>query len=340
MKNKLIMYLLLLIVCILGINSCGYMDDEKNYNYRLITFGTDGSELYAYHVKYNDLNCDHGVIEPMHNSRRFAVCNENLFIFDVDTHEIESYLEDIDIDEEYDHNGPTGFGISYDDRYIAFTSGYQVYCFDMITNEFTQITTGFSDEFPTFGIDNRIYFSRLNSENNSYKLMSIEIDGSELQELCEHDEYITKIFPGHADPNIVYFLSKWRNFQKTLLDSGEKITLYEFTSDYYLISKSNDDQYFNFSSDSNTQYIFDTQTNAMQTYLYPELTEKRISVILPDEKIAFISKKDYEVYGMLWDIDSNYRIGEEFLVRNTTETGSQFMAISSDGTVIALFHKI
>jgi len=324
MKN--LIKLMLITMILISMNSCLFApegeEDVPTYTDRVIVMNIDGTEQEVF-------SCMRGYPVAMNDNKRFIICNEDLLIWDMESHKSTKYLTWIDVDYLKYLDGIETIGVSYDDNYIAFTSENSLYCLDLETKEYEQITSGYHDEFPKFGIDNRIYFSRKDSENDNYKLMSIEKDGNDHQQICQSEEMITHIFPGQADSSVVYFVSNRLYFNKVLIGTGISTMLYELPHTLGIISRNNDDQYFSFSSYQQHHFLFNTITNTMQTYLYPPITDNSYSKILPNQKVAVTKTLWGSAKLRLWDIDNDTQIGDEIIIEDTREGGSKYILFHS-----------
>ena len=334
----------LVIIILISLTSCGeFIPTGDNNLYPsayvdgVITFNIDGSEQFAFGPECDGLDCDWGILTAMNDNKSFMLTNEHLFIFNTKFKTIESYLTNIKID--YTLNGLSRTGLSYDDQYVVFTSDHQLYLLELNDKNITQLTYDEYDMYPQFGVDGQIYFSRYNSEDNSSKLMIIDLDGGNMQEICEASGQITQIFPGLSDLNTVFFMCDQRKFQKINIINQETDLLYEFSNTFSLVTRTNNDGYFNFSGHDVVQYCFNTSSLEMTEYLYPQMEEnKYISIIMPDRNEALVYKHlDYAIL-MLWDPDSNTQTGEDFIVSETSEWGSKTLAISPNGSMVAILH--
>ena len=328
---------LIISLLVLFANSCLFKpegeEDVPTYTDRVIVMNIDGTEQEVF-------SCMRGYPVAMNDNKRFIVCNEDLLIWDMETHKSTKYLTWVDVDYLKYLDGIETIGVSYDDNYIAFTSEKSLYCLDLETKEYEQITSGSHDEFPKFGIDDRIYFSRKDSENDNYKLMSIEKDGNDLQQICLREEMITHIFPGQADSSVVYFVSDRLHFNKVHIGTGISTMLYELPHELGNIGRSNDDQYFSFSPYQQHHFLFNTITNTMQTYLFPPITDNSYSKILPNQKVAVTKTLWGSAKLRLWDIDNNSQIGDDIIIENTREGGVNIFCFTPNGEKVIFIHII
>ncbi|MCF7920669.1 MAG: DUF5050 domain-containing protein, partial [Candidatus Cloacimonetes bacterium] len=237
------------------------------------------------------------------------------------------------------YDGIRELSISYDDRYIAFTSNHQIYLFDIDSESHTRISSGCIDEYPEFGIDNRIYFSRYDSENDRYKLMRMEIDGTDKQNLCECSLFISHIFPGQADSNIVYFIGNKKRFCRFCIEESELTVLFTHPVEMKPISKSNNDRYFSFGGDQKSYYLYDTELNSIEAYLTPPEWGKLILRMLPTEKVAVTIPIAGQAILRLLDIENGMQIGDEIIIENTANSAESAFAISPNGEKIAFIHQ-
>jgi hypothetical protein len=318
-------------------NSCLFApdgdDNIASYVERPIVMNIDGTEQEVF-------SCRRGYPVAMNDNKRFIVCNEDLLIWDMETHKSTKYLTWIEVDYLKFLDGIETIGVSYDDNNIAFTSDNSLYCLDLVTNEYEQITSGYHDEFPKFGIDNRIYFSRRDSKNDNYKLMSIEEDGNDLQEICLSNEMITHIFPGQVDSSVVYFVSNRLYFNKVLIGTVTPTLLCELSHTMGFIGRSNDDQYFSFSPFQQHHFLFNTITNTMQNYLFPPITDRSNSKILPNQKVAVTKTLWGAAKLRLWDIDNDTQIGDEIIIDDTREGGVNIFCFTPNGEKVIFIHII
>ena len=77
---------ILLSSCMINPNS-----DLNLASIQLITFNLDGTDIYSFPSGYQGYDCSYGYVVPMHDNHRFIVSNENLFIMDSESHEIEVF---------------------------------------------------------------------------------------------------------------------------------------------------------------------------------------------------------------------------------------------------------
>ena len=330
-------YLILVILSAIILNSCLFApegeEDVPTYTDSVIVMNIDGTEQEVF-------SCMRGYPVAMNDNKRFIVCNEDLLIWDMETHNSTKYLTWIEVDYLKYLDGIETIGVSYDDNYIAFTSDNSLYCFDLENNEYEQITSGSHDEFPKFGIDNRIYFSRKDNENDNYMLMSIEKDGSDLQQICLSEEMITHIFPGQADSSVVYFVSDRLHFNKVLIGTGISTLLHEQPDEISIIGRSNDDQYFSFSRGYQQNYLYDTVSEFTQIYLSSPLSNNTVSKILPNQKIALTKTRYGSAVLKQWSIDEDTQIGEDIIIENTRESGERIFCFTPNGEKVIFIHII
>ena len=229
--------------------------------------------------------------------------------------------------------------MSYDDRYISFFSDDNIYVLDLSSGEYTQLTSDNSDMYPQFGIDNKIYFAHFLGEDYDSALMRMDVDGNNLEEVCQLPHAIQQIFPGQSDTDIIYFICYNRKFMRLQISSGECIELHEFSSTYDIVTRTEDDRYFNFSRRSKTQYLYDTQTDICESYYYPVGNSSCAAKIFPDRKEALIYNYHYGAILMIWDIENNIQIGEDIIVGDTDLGGHSEFAISPNGQKAAIIQR-
>lgn len=340
MRTLIIMIISVLMLLLV---SCNTVKEERSPVEHMIVVNMDGTVECIFPHRYNDLDCHHGVIVPMHDNHRFVLYNENLFIMDSMHEEVITLLTDIEVDDEGYNPGREMISISYDDNYIAFTSENNLYCLNLIENEYIQLTSHGKDRYPAFGIDNRIYFARHNSEDENSSLMYIDLNGNNEIELCDVNNDITRILPGSNNNDIVYFVTDQIKFNQFNLSENEIYDLHEFEYLTMIISRTNDGRYFCFSNslyNNERHYLFDTQTNTIQSYYYESPIERYISKVLPNCKKALIYNHSNSAVVRLWDIDTNSQAGEKMIIDNTSDTGLDVLAISYDASKFAIIHRI
>jgi hypothetical protein len=330
--KKLVSYIIAIIV-LLHLVSC-LIDNEgyiPHYTMKILSFNLDGTELCSYYPG----EC---FVVPMHNNERFISCNEDLYVWDIGTDHYEKYLTDIEID--WDYSGMDKIGVSYDDSLVAFVSDDEIYCLDLSSGDYTQITEDHHDDIPQFGIDDRIYFRRNDIENDNYKLMRMEADGSNIEEVCTTEEIITHIFPGQVDSNLVYFVCEMKIFYKIFLDNQELVILHVFTMVESAIARSIDDRYFSFANYNQAHSLYDNSSDTIQTYLSPSQTTDTVSKVLPNQKKAITKRSDGIARLKLWDIDSDSQIGEDIIIEYTGDFGKSSYCFTPDGQKVIIIHKI
>jgi hypothetical protein len=335
MRNRVIK-LAVMFVIIIMINSCTF-ETEPEYHYfeRIVLFNIDGSGYNTYPATLGERSLYTSSIIPMNDNIRFVLCNKDLFIINTETDEVSVHLTDIDIDFDYSiYSSSTRYDISSlskDDQFFTFSSDYEIYIADMNTMEYENVTSGYRDEYPRFGLDNTLYFSRYDEENDIYKLMSLDTESNELAEICTCEGWITDIFPGNIDENIVYYVVDEFSFRKVDVRDNDVSLLHDFPAERTIVSRTNDDRYFNFSYDDSEQYLYDTELDVVQTYMNETQIWGRFSKVLPDRKIAITIRFSLEAEIKLWDIDSNLQYGEGYVLDRSGETGRKVLALSPDG---------
>ncbi|MDP8211031.1 MAG: hypothetical protein RAO94_13315 [Candidatus Stygibacter australis] len=293
-----IILLMTLISCNLGI---GDGEPDKDLGNRILLFNSDGSEMHYFNKYYNgtsgnSYDATYGNIQFFNDNRHFALNNEYLLIFDAVDLDVQFILEGIEIDYN-DHSSDTVIfsdrcAISYDDSLIAFTSGRSLYCLDLETNNYCQITDSGRDYYPAFGLDNKIYFCRKDTTRAVWTLMSLNPDGSDIEEYCSFDERINRILPGRIDVDKVFLVKGNSYFYQYNCGTDELNLLCEFPYDQgKVIDRSNDDNYFSFnhyhfSPEFISTFIYDTNIQNLYeiSIKYGNCTTK----IMPEGQSIFV----------------------------------------------------
>jgi len=65
-----------------------------------------------------------------------------------------------------------------------------------------------------------------------------------------------------------------------------------------------------------------------------------VTKVLPNQKTALIKNWEGPAILALWDIDNNTQFGDEIVINDFAETGDGVMAISPDGSKVAIVHRI
>lgn len=331
--------MLMLISCDYLITDCG--DDQEILPpltlKGMVTFDINGENLYKFPSEYNDEPCWNGVVTAMHDNKRFVLTNEHIFIFNSDTHSIESYLTSTEID--YTYNGLERIGISIDDRYIAFTNDHNLFLLDLIEKDSEMLTTGCFDIYPKIGIDNRIYFCRYLIESDESKLMSIDLNGENMEELFVVQGQITQIFPGQSNYSKIYLICDMTRFVSLDPISNTINEIHNFEYVNSLISRTDDNRYFNFSGYDVRQYCFDTELNVMTEYLYPAIESGDfLSIMFPGSDQGLVYEYNGTVNLKLWNISENEEIEKACHLDETTDWGGKTIAISPDGKKVSILH--
>lgn len=332
---KLISYLIVIFVIVVCVSCSIDSEVDEDLLPSVIVFNTDGTGHYKFPQMIDGYDCNYGNLTEMHDNRRYLLSNENVFMYDYYDHSVTPLLTDIEINYRRGEYKPN-ISLSYDDNYITFKNVYDVYCFEISANEYWQVTEADTAYVPRFGSDNKIYYSRRYRNDNKCILKSVNIDGSDMEEICEVSGWINEIFPGQTDSGVVFIQTNEPQLCRVEVSTGEVTVLFE-TQDKEYISRTSDDRYFCYGDMAWTHKLYDTEDEITQTYIYPMVGKNCVSRIFHHKKEALVFIGSDESRIKFWDIDNNIQIGESLYIPDLVDwIYKSEIAISYDGNTAAI----
>jgi hypothetical protein len=351
---KIIIEFTIVIIFLMTLISCNLGDGEpqKDLGDRILLLNSDGSEDHFFNPKCRSesgelYDIDYGNIQFFNDNRHFFLSNERLIIFDAETHGIIFILEDIELDyrdsSSYYYLSDRAC-ISYDDSYIAFTSDHCLYYMETDTKEYYQITDSGRDYFPAFSLDNKVFFCRMDSTSSDCNLMSINLDGTGLEEHCSFNEKLSRILPGRIDSDKVFIVKGNSYFYQYNRETNQLEYLCELPNDCgKIVDRSNDDNYFSFNRYQNSNDEISTYIYAMDEHVlfsYPEIDSYCNAKIMPDGEsiVVHYFKSNQEL--LYFDFLSNTFTYQTQLEHGRLPASTNIIDISNDGQRIAVITRI
>ena len=335
--------------CNLGI---GDGEPEKDLGDRILLLNSDGSEDHFFNRNCRSESGElydifYGNIQFFNDNRHFFLSNERLIIFDAETHGIIFILEDIELDyrdsSSYYYLSDRAC-ISNDDNFIAFTSDHGLYYMEMATKEYFQITDSGRDYFPAFSLDNKVFFCRMDSTGSNCNLMSINLDGTGIEEHCSFIEKLSRILPGQVDSEMVFIVRGHSYFYQYDRETNQLECLCELPYDCGdIVDRSNDDKYFSFNNNQNDSDIISTYLYNMDEHLlysYPEIYPYCNAKIMPDGDSIIVHYIGGNQALLYFDYASNTFTYQVQLEHGRLANSTDIIDISNDGQKIAVITHI